>query len=101
MTKEVQNKFELRPEPEKKGVMICLDCGHKTEASDTDIHELLSLDVVHTPCHRAEKANRGRMVRVTDPLEESGCAHGSSGVEGVKPNKRLGFYSRFPGYSSN
>lgn len=66
------------PEPEKKGVMICLDCGHKTEASDTDIHELLSLDVVHTPCHRAEKANRGRMVRVTDPLEEGGGAHGSS-----------------------
>lgn len=51
---------------QKKGVMICLDCGHKTEASDTDIHELLSLDVVHTPCHRAEKANRGRMVRVTE-----------------------------------
>jgi len=56
------------PEPEKKGVMICLDCGHKTEASDTDIHELLSLDVVHTPCHRAEKTNRGRMVRVTEPM---------------------------------
>jgi hypothetical protein len=70
------------PEPEKKGVMICLDCGHKTEASDTDIHELLSLDVVHTPCHRAEKVNRGRMVRVTDPLEEGGGAHGSSACAG-------------------
>lgn len=65
--------LELKPalftllEPEKKGIMICLDCGHKTEASDTDIYELLDLGVVHTPCHRAEKANRGRMVRVTDP----------------------------------